>query len=242
MDPNAHFRRPEKVFREFRIARMTEENIGPIEILEDHVIGVSAGKIDWVVPESELPKFDPQVEAVSGQGMLLTPGLIDCHTHLVYGGNRADEWARRLGGETYSSIAAGGGGILSTVKATRAADDEELFRLANNRLSAPDAGRRYDDRNQIRIWVGPGERAEDAARGSDGWGRKTRSTWKRPCWPLMQCHQSTKTVATITSISFVVRSFPPHSNYVQPSMYFARRLRLASTNRVASWKRLPILA
>ncbi len=136
MDSNEHFRRTEKVFRGFRIARMTDEVVGPIEILEDHVIGVSAGKIDWVIPESELPKLDLQLETVAGHGKLLTPGLIDCHTHLVYGGNRADEWARRLGGETYSSIATSGGGILSTVKATRAADDEELFHSANNRLSA----------------------------------------------------------------------------------------------------------
>lgn len=115
---------------------MTECGLGPIEIVEGQAIGVSAGKIDWVLPEQELPYVDPNVNLVDGQGKLLTPGLIDCHTHLVYGGNRADEWARRLGGESYQSIATSGGGILSSVKATRSADEQELFRSANNRLSS----------------------------------------------------------------------------------------------------------
>ncbi len=69
-----------------------------------------------------------------GQGQLLTPGLIDCHTHLIFAGNRADEWAARLGGKTYAEIAQAGGGILSTVRKTRSASEDDLIASAASRL------------------------------------------------------------------------------------------------------------
>jgi len=74
-------------------------------------------------------------QAIDGHGQLLTPGLIDCHSHLVYAGNRANEFEMRLNGASYQELAEAGGGILSSVKATRAASEDELFNLAAKRLS-----------------------------------------------------------------------------------------------------------
>ncbi len=86
-------------------------------------------------------KDDPSItqleteQAIDGNGCWVTPGLIDCHTHLVYGGNRANEFEMRLNGASYEAIAKAGGGIVSTVKATRETDKEQLFKLAAKRLS-----------------------------------------------------------------------------------------------------------
>ena len=89
--------------------------------------------IRWVGDDSALPaSLRPEREVDLG-GALLTPGLIDCHTHLVYGGQRAREFELRLQGASYEQIARAGGGIRSTVAATRAADDDELFKQARER-------------------------------------------------------------------------------------------------------------
>ncbi len=125
----------EKLFRGFRIATMDCAVATSYGMLDAHSIGVSNGKIDWVLPDAKIAGLElNETEVVDGAGKLLTPGLIDCHTHLVYGGNRADEWARRLAGESYESIAHQGGGILSSVHATRAANEESLFKSAKTRL------------------------------------------------------------------------------------------------------------
>lgn len=79
---------------------------------------------------------EPADEVIDGRGGWLLPGLIDCHTHLVWGGSRAEEFERRLQGESYESIAKAGGGIVSTVRATREAPEEELFELASARLAS----------------------------------------------------------------------------------------------------------
>ena len=107
----------------------------PYGMLDDHWIGIADGKIAWIRPQGNQSPQDLATNVIVGNGRLLTPGLIDCHTHLVYGGNRADEWERRLGGESYQSIAAGGGGILSTVQATRSASEDELYASAVKRLN-----------------------------------------------------------------------------------------------------------
>ena len=94
------------------------------------------GRIAWLGPEAQLPialAREAQAEHVL-QGALLTPALIDCHTHLVYGGQRANEFALRLEGASYAEIAQAGGGILSTVSATRAADEAQLLDAAGRRL------------------------------------------------------------------------------------------------------------
>ena len=105
--------------------------------IENGALAVSDGKIVWLGKELDLPDFDQkQVEVIDGQGQWMTPGFIDCHTHLVYGGNRANEFEMRLQGKSYEEIANAGGGIVSTVKATRAASEQELLASALPRLTA----------------------------------------------------------------------------------------------------------
>ena len=92
-------------------------------------------RIAFAGPEQRLPDIgDADVEVVDCEGRWITPGLIDCHTHLVHGGDRADEFERRLCGASYADIAAAGGGILSTVRATRAAPLESLVEQSLPRL------------------------------------------------------------------------------------------------------------
>lgn len=92
----------------------------------DAALLVDGEQIAWLGPMSECPQTDG-AEIFDCVGRLLTPGLIDCHTHLVYAGDRADEFELRLEGASYSEISARGGGIVSTVNATRAASHEQLF-------------------------------------------------------------------------------------------------------------------
>ncbi|PSJ44041.1 imidazolonepropionase [Zobellella endophytica] len=104
---------------------------------EPMAVAVKDGRIDWLKPMRALSEADRAgFELVDAEGRLLTPGLVDCHTHLVYGGNRAGEFEARLEGKSYEEIARAGGGILSTVRATRAASEEELFAAARPRLEA----------------------------------------------------------------------------------------------------------
>ncbi len=98
-------------------------------------IAISDGSIAWIGPQSELPSTTATtVRSLSGRW--LTPALIDCHTHLVFAGSRADEFEQRLEGVSYEQIAKSGGGILSTVRATRAATADELFDAAMPRIQA----------------------------------------------------------------------------------------------------------
>jgi imidazolonepropionase len=98
-------------------------------------MAIADGSIAWVGPQSELPSSAAKtVRSLSGQW--LTPALIDCHTHLVFAGSRADEFEQRLEGVSYEQIAKSGGGILSTVRATRAATADELFETAIPRIQA----------------------------------------------------------------------------------------------------------
>ncbi|NWA28806.1 imidazolonepropionase [Pseudomonas gingeri] len=107
---------------------------GSYSIIEDAAIVTVASKIEWIGPRAELPVADyPQVEDL--EGAWVTPGLIDCHTHTVFGGNRSGEFEQRLQGVSYAEIAAAGGGIASTVRATRAASEDELFASARQRLT-----------------------------------------------------------------------------------------------------------
>lgn len=102
--------------------------------LENMAVGIRTGKIAWIVPEAAAPPGPAIPSRNVGRGQLLTPALIDCHTHLVHAGNRADEWAARLGGRTYAEISRSGGGILSTVRQTRAASEDQLVEQAAGRL------------------------------------------------------------------------------------------------------------
>ncbi|WP_411563937.1 imidazolonepropionase [Pseudomonas shirazensis] len=108
---------------------------GSYSIIENAAIITRAGLIEWIGPRAELA---PQagLETVDLAGAWVTPGLIDCHTHAVFGGNRSGEFEQRLQGVSYAEIAAQGGGIASTVRATRAASEEQLLASARQRLEA----------------------------------------------------------------------------------------------------------
>ena len=96
-------------------------------IVEDGALAVQDGRIAWVGPARRGAARAAAREHDCG-GLWLTPGLIDCHTHIVHAGNRSDEWEARLNGASYEDIARAGGGIMSTVRATRAASEDELLR------------------------------------------------------------------------------------------------------------------
>jgi len=102
----------------------------------DGALLVEDGRIAWLGPESDLPASQRGVPSWDGQGAWLTPGFIDCHTHLVWAGSRAAEFEQRLEGATYADIARAGGGINATVRATRAATEEELLAATHPRLDA----------------------------------------------------------------------------------------------------------
>jgi imidazolonepropionase len=117
------------------IATFEERPGNPLGILENGAIGIADGKVVRVGKRTELAGFRAkQVDALAGAWV--TPGLIDCHTHLLFGGTRADEHSMRRAGASYEEIAKAGGGIASTVKRTAAASDEQLLEQSRNRLRA----------------------------------------------------------------------------------------------------------
>lgn len=97
---------------------------------------VEGGRVAGLWPQGEFDERHAVGAIESGRGGVMTPGLVDCHTHLVYAGNRADEFERRLEGVSYAEIAKAGGGILSTVRATRGASEEQLIAASLPRLDA----------------------------------------------------------------------------------------------------------
>lgn len=110
-----------------------QENGRPYGLIENASLVIEHDYIGWIGPEEEIPgHYDFEMESADGDFM--TPGLIDCHTHLIYGGDRIGEFEQRLNGASYEDIAKAGGGILSTVKATRAATEGELIESAKKRL------------------------------------------------------------------------------------------------------------
>ena len=117
------------------IATMAGDARDPLGIVENGAVGIADGKVVRVGKRTELAGFRAQ-EVVALGGAWVTPGLIDCHTHLVFGGNRADEHAMRRAGANYEAIAKAGGGIVSTVSKTRAASDNELLDQSRRRLEA----------------------------------------------------------------------------------------------------------
>jgi imidazolonepropionase len=119
-----------------RLATFDPRANAPYGLLEGHALAVRGERIAAV-----LPADSPEVRTFRGEvtdcgDALVTPGFIDCHTHLVWGGSRAAEWEMRLAGAAYTEIARRGGGILSTVRATRALSEDELLRAALPRLRA----------------------------------------------------------------------------------------------------------
>jgi len=118
-----------------RIATLEARPGDPLGVIENGAVGIADGRIVRVGKRTELAGTRAkQVDALDGAWV--TPGLVDCHTHLVFGGNRADEHAMRRAGATYEEIARAGGGIASTVKRTAAASDEALVEQSRRRLHA----------------------------------------------------------------------------------------------------------
>jgi len=120
----------DRLWTNARIATLTGDGLG---LIEQGALGVRDGRIAWVGDAADAPEA---ADIVYCEGRLITPGLIDCHTHLVHGGSRANEWAMRLEGATYEEIARAGGGIVSTMRATRAMDETALVDSALPRLDA----------------------------------------------------------------------------------------------------------
>ncbi|MBP2234540.1 imidazolonepropionase [Sinorhizobium kostiense] len=124
------------LWRNVRIASLREE-LGPLGIIENGAVAVREGRIVYAGVENELPsEISKADEVIDCEGRWMTPALIDCHTHIVHGGNRAREFQLRLEGASYEEIARAGGGIASTVKVTNALSVDELVDSALPRLDA----------------------------------------------------------------------------------------------------------
>ncbi|KGB53132.1 Imidazolonepropionase [Sphingopyxis sp. LC81] len=121
----------EQLWTNARLATMADDALG---LIDDGVVAAKDGRIVYAGPAKGAPATAQKV--VDCEGRLITPGLIDCHTHLVHGGNRANEWAMRLAGASYEEIARAGGGIVSTMRATRGASEADLVDSALPRLDA----------------------------------------------------------------------------------------------------------
>src|SRR6266478_10181073 len=123
------------IWYDARLATLAPGRPG-LAIVERGAIAAKDGRIAFVGPVAELPAGWDAPNRVALDGRWVTPGLIDCHTHLVYAGNRAHEFELRLAGASYEEIARAGGGIVSTVQATRAASEDELVAQSLPRLDA----------------------------------------------------------------------------------------------------------
>ncbi|WP_176479192.1 imidazolonepropionase [Mesorhizobium sp. WSM3860] len=124
-----------RLWRNARLATMAEG--AGLGIVEKGAVAVRDGLIVYAGAEADIPaSFGQGIETVDCAGRWITPGLIDCHTHLVYAGNRANEFEMRLAGATYEEVARAGGGIVSSVKSLRAASEDELVSQALPRLDA----------------------------------------------------------------------------------------------------------
>ena len=122
----------DRLITDCHVAAMTEGG-APYGAIEDAAILIKDGRIAWVGPRADLP-VHKAVETDRLGGRWVTPGLIDCHTHIVFGGDRSREFEMRLEGAGYEEIARAGGGILSSVRATRDADEASLLKSALRRV------------------------------------------------------------------------------------------------------------
>ncbi len=123
------------IFTHARVATL-RENADGLGLIDDAAIVIEQGKIAYVGPQSEMPALYADYPATNCENRLITPGLIDCHTHLIHAGNRAHEFELRLEGASYEEVAKAGGGIVSSVKALRAASEDDLVRESLPRLDA----------------------------------------------------------------------------------------------------------
>ena len=123
------------IFSNARIATLDENSEG-LGLIDNAALAVTDGKIAYVGPESALPNAFSGLDKLDCNNRLITPGLIDCHTHLIHAGNRAHEFELRLQGASYEEVARAGGGIVSSVKNLRAASEDDLVRETLPRLDA----------------------------------------------------------------------------------------------------------
>lgn len=130
------FTTADKIWSNVNLASFNPASNKPYGLMENQAIAVSDGVITAIEPASIMDEGQFSAEVIDCAGRWMTPGLIDCHTHLVFGGSRAAEFEMRLKGVPYEEIARKGGGILSTVKATRQASEQELYDLALPRLQS----------------------------------------------------------------------------------------------------------
>ena len=115
------------------VATMDPARPDPYGLVPDGAVGVAEGRVGWIGPMADLPPGTGASHTVDAAGAIVTPGLVDCHTHLVFGGDRVAEFEARLSGASYEELARQGGGIASTVAATRAAGEDELVGGATRR-------------------------------------------------------------------------------------------------------------
>jgi len=127
--------RLDRIWHNARLATMRQD-LPDLGAIEHGLIAARSGRIVFAGARSDFPSDADAAERVDCAGRWITPGLVDCHTHLVFGGNRAHEFELRLKGASYEEIARAGGGILSTVAATRVAGEDELTASALPRLDA----------------------------------------------------------------------------------------------------------
>ena len=136
MMPQEEKARSSRIWRNARLATLAEGLPG-LGVVENGAIAVRDGRIAYAGSEAGMPAaLRERFENIDCEGRWITPGLIDCHTHLVHAGNRANEFEMRLAGATYEEVARAGGGIVSSVKALRAASEDELVRQTLPRLDA----------------------------------------------------------------------------------------------------------
>jgi imidazolonepropionase len=136
MMPQEEQARSSRIWRNARLATLAEGLPG-LGVVENGAIAVRDGRIAYAGSEAGMPAaLRERFENIDCEGRWITPGLIDCHTHLVHAGNRANEFEMRLAGATYEEVARAGGGIVSSVKALRAASEDELVRQTLPRLDA----------------------------------------------------------------------------------------------------------
>ncbi|GER06531.1 imidazolonepropionase [Iodidimonas muriae] len=126
----------DRLYTNGHVASMDPNNSAAFGAIHDAALGIKDGRIIWIGKGADLPDRPAALAhmVTDIKGAWITPGLIDCHTHLVFGGNRVREFDLRLNGASYEDIAKAGGGIAATVKATRAATEDDLFDSALTRL------------------------------------------------------------------------------------------------------------
>lgn len=176
---------------------MDPQRQAPYGLVDNQALIVREGHICDIVPETQLPVSGDNIHDM--QGRLVTPGLIDCHTHLVFAGNRAAEWEQRLNGASYQHISAQGGGINATVSATRACAEEPLYLLARERMM------RLASEGVTLLEIKSGYGLELATEESccallQNLPPKTLSTLAPRYWPLMLHQRSIVTTRTATSL------------------------------------------